>query len=659
MPLRWPEWRLPETFRGVNRDLALWQLPLILTFSLEPGIYVFFCWVLSWLLVMMKRWWLVYPIMMLALGALYVLQPPPSAEFFIGMLVLVLPLSWRPEEGQVIAPVGLTPTIFLVGSVFIFHIQFFVLLLMFIWLLGFLMWYSMAYAGWSLRDLRIRWLRLLALSLSASTVIVLIFALVPKIDTGIIPSFARAKDKIQLTDELSAEGFRSLIGDNTVAFRAFPLDGDDQFTPYWRVFTLDQQSREGWRRSARRQGDYARNGRLDLPHRQFDLLGEGHDMRWLPAPGWAAPGVLPQNTVTPWGEVASPPNTLRNAKVAVYDTLSRLSADPRRWRETSRLLHRGRIAVWAREKRREFSSDQAFADFLMDYFRQNFRYSTDTAYEADHSAAALDMFFFDGREGYCSFFAQSMATALRAAGIPANVVTGYLGGDWNEFGGYWMVRNNMAHAWVEARIDGRFWRRFDPTLLVAPSAFDQSLGNNRFSTETLTFQRTDLDDQRRPGWFVQTGLWVDSLNTRITRSIMQYGTNSGRSLKSRITGMDFETLVWILGGMMVSIVTVSGTSVMIRRLGFIGRKPGLVLEQQLRELLARSGTSARPGEGLMAHAERVARELPRDQARKLMGLALIICSMRFGGVVPARTETRAISRDIRALKPGLLAHASR
>ena len=51
-------------------------------------------------------------------------SPPPSAEFFIGMLVVILPMAWRPEKGQVLSPVGLTPTIFLVGSVFIFHIQF-------------------------------------------------------------------------------------------------------------------------------------------------------------------------------------------------------------------------------------------------------------------------------------------------------------------------------------------------------------------------------------------------------------------------------------------------------------------------------------------------------------------------------------------------------
>ena len=647
-----PNGLMPDAWRGANRDLALWQLPLILTFSIEPGPYVFLCWVVSWVLVALKRWWLIYPLMLASLAVIFMLKPPPSAEFFIGMLVLILPLSWRPEDGQVISPVGLPPTIFLVGSVFIFHIQFFILLLMFVWLLGFLMWFSMTYAGWSLNDLRIRWLRLLSLSLGASSLIVVIFALVPKIETGMIPSFARAQDKIQLTDELSADGFRSLLADDTVAFRAFPLDQIQDHTPYWRVFTLDQQTADGWLRSNRRPNDYARSGRLDLPHRQFDLLAEGHDLRWLPVPGWAAPGVLPRNRVTPWGEVASPANTLRNASVAFYDQMSPLTDDPRAWRETSRLMHRGRIAVWAREQRARFDSDRDFANFLVDHFRMNFRYSTETAYEAETSADALDQFFFEGREGYCSFFAQAMATAFRAAGIPANVVTGYLGGSWNEFGNYWIVRNNMAHAWVEARIDGVVWKRYDPTLLVAPAAFDAALSGG-FSTQTLRFEGNGNDDRQRPSWLVQAGLWVDSLNTNITRSIMQYGGGQGRSLGSRITGMDFETLIWILGGMMLSIVTVSGSSVMIRRLGFIGNAPGIVLERQLREVLAAKGLPGQPGEGLLAHARRAAGELPQGDAGRLLDIAIVICAMRFGRRSTDRKSLRNIGRDIKGLKSSL------
>ena len=170
-------------------------------------------------------------------GCIFMLKPPPSASFYWHAGARpAAQLAARRRAGHLAGRSA--PTIFLVGSVFIFHIQFFILLLMFVWLLGFLMWFSMTYAGWSLNDLRIRWLRLLAVSLGASSLIVVIFALVPKIETGMIPSFARAQDKIQLTDELSADGFRSLLADDTVAFRAFPLDQNQIHTPYWRVFTL-------------------------------------------------------------------------------------------------------------------------------------------------------------------------------------------------------------------------------------------------------------------------------------------------------------------------------------------------------------------------------------------------------------------------------------
>ena len=128
---------LPSSWRGFQGQMFLWQLPLILIFAIDPGIYVAAYWLAGYGLLALKRWWVNTPALMALLGSLFLVQPPPSAEFFIGMLVVILPMAWRPEKGQVLSPVGLTPTIFLVGSVFIFHIQFFILLLIFIWLWAF------------------------------------------------------------------------------------------------------------------------------------------------------------------------------------------------------------------------------------------------------------------------------------------------------------------------------------------------------------------------------------------------------------------------------------------------------------------------------------------------------------------------------------------
>ena len=53
---------------------------------------------------------------------------------------------------------------------------------------------------------------------------------------------------------------------------------------------------------------------------------------------------------------------------------------------------------------------------------------------------ALDEFLFERREGFCEHYAASFATLMRATGIPARVVIGYMGGEWSQRGGYMIVR---------------------------------------------------------------------------------------------------------------------------------------------------------------------------------------------------------------------------
>ena len=83
----------------------------------------------------------------------------------------------------------------------------------------------------------------------------------------------------------------------------------------------------------------------------------------------------------------------------------------------------------------------------------------------------LHVFLFDAKAGHCEYFSSAMAIMLRSLGIPARNVTGFLGADFNPYGGYYAVRNGNAHSWVEALIDGE-WMTFDPTpsqAVVAPS----------------------------------------------------------------------------------------------------------------------------------------------------------------------------------------------
>jgi len=85
----------------------------------------------------------------------------------------------------------------------------------------------------------------------------------------------------------------------------------------------------------------------------------------------------------------------------------------------------------------------------------------------------IEDFLFRYKSGQCEYFASAMVLMLRSQGIPARLVTGFLGGEYNPFEGYYIVRENNAHAWVEAYLPGEGWRIFDPT----PPAGRPSEGN--------------------------------------------------------------------------------------------------------------------------------------------------------------------------------------
>ncbi|WP_415831175.1 transglutaminaseTgpA domain-containing protein, partial [Deinococcus frigens] len=77
----------------------------------------------------------------------------------------------------------------------------------------------------------------------------------------------------------------------------------------------------------------------------------------------------------------------------------------------------------------------------------------------------VDGFLFGTKQGFCEHYAQSFVFLMRAAGLPARIVGGYLGGEQNPDGGYLIVRQQDAHAWAEVWVRGQGWQRVDPTAV--------------------------------------------------------------------------------------------------------------------------------------------------------------------------------------------------
>lgn len=156
-----------------------------------------------------------------------------------------------------------------------------------------------------------------------------------------------------------------------------------------------------------------------------------------------------------------------------YRTVEPLATSARRHNLALPAGANPRSGALARTLREDTGSDRAFIAAVLQRFRdQEFFY---TLRPPLLQRNAVDDFLFNTRKGFCGHFATAFTTLMRAAGIPARVVTGYQGGDWNPRGGYLVVRQSHAHAWSEVWLEGTGWTRIDPTAAVAPERILQDL----------------------------------------------------------------------------------------------------------------------------------------------------------------------------------------
>jgi transglutaminase-like putative cysteine protease len=165
-----------------------------------------------------------------------------------------------------------------------------------------------------------------------------------------------------------------------------------------------------------------------------------------------------------------------------------------------------RTLALAQQWRREAGNDDAaIAQRALRMIRSDFAYTLATPLLGRNS---VDEFLFDYRAGYCEHFSSAFVVLMRAAGIPARVVTGYVGGYRNPIGGYWQVRRSDAHAWAEVWLAGRGWVRFDPTAAVAPERIYDTLGDRAAAGDGLFGALPGLVPMRNAGDWLRRG-WND------------------------------------------------------------------------------------------------------------------------------------------------------
>jgi transglutaminase-like putative cysteine protease len=169
-----------------------------------------------------------------------------------------------------------------------------------------------------------------------------------------------------------------------------------------------------------------------------------------------------------------------------------------------------RAQALAVQLRGAVESPERFAQSVLEVFRRGGFEYTLTPPRTDLNS--VDDFLFNTRSGFCGHFASAFVLLMRAGGVPARVVTGYLGGEWNPFGGYFVIRQSDAHAWAEIWIDGRGWVRVDPTGVVAPERLQRGildlLPNAVSGSERLMHGLRWLSTLRQ-SWDAANAWWAD------------------------------------------------------------------------------------------------------------------------------------------------------
>ncbi len=330
------------------------------------------------------------------------------------------------------------------------------------------------------------------LLLQASPLVVLFFLLFPRINAGLrfeLRPFRAANTGF--SDRLSPGSIAALANSSEIAFRAeFPGSSTRPIGPmYWRGVVMWRCDGMEWRapydprpKASPTTPEVAASQVVQSSKaRQIQqrITLAPHGARWMFAldrPIKTVPGAMLARGDYLWSfqpirksrqyEVVS--SEFSGSEITPRERSSALEVPASISPAVRDLAHSW--AVHSRDSRGVVSS-------ALQFFRtQGFSYSL-TPGEYDN----LDEFLFRRRVGFCEHYATSFATLMRLAGIPARVVVGYLGGEYNDLGHFFLVRQADTHAWCEVWLPENGWTRVDPTAAVAPG---------RASLDLTTFLET-------------------------------------------------------------------------------------------------------------------------------------------------------------------------
>lgn len=467
-----------------------------------------------------------------------------------------------------------------------------------------------------------------ALLAQSVPLMLVLFVLFPRVQGPLwgMPSDSQ-RSTTGLSDTMTPGSLSDLTLSEAVAFRAtFRSAIPPVNRLYWRGPVLWDYDGRTWRapRLAFGAPDYEkRDYRVE-----YSITVEPHGKAWLFAldvPGNVPPRALATNDLQ---LISLRPVTSRLR----YDMVSFLDYEygsNNRIEELDRALRvppgfNPRTTALAKDLRRKHPNDRDLIQAVLTLFNtEGFSYTLSPPLLGEHS---VDEFLFTTKNGFCEHYASAFAMLMRSAGIPARIVTGYLGGELNPIGDYLIVRQADAHAWTEVWLKDAGWVRVDPTAAVSPARIERGINAVVASGSTLPlFIRSDLPILR------ELRLTWDSVANSWNQWVLGYTPETQRALLTRV-GLDDATWRTLAGLLLAAtgIVTMVLALITLRRLRVRVRDPVQLAYIAFCTKLQARGLPRQTMEGPLTYAERITRSRPDLDAMVRRFIALYV-ALRYAG----------------------------
>lgn len=429
-----------------------------------------------------------------------------------------------------------------------------------------------------------------------------------------------------LSDSMSPGAISQLIGSDEIAFRVrFDGPPPKKTQRYWRGPVLWDFDGHTW--ATRGKAPVVPIKVMHLgPKLDYTVTLEPHDRRWLFA--LDLPATLPPNS-----RASSDLQLTYSIPVRQrlrYDISSYpeyrfgVELDDEQWERALRLPEAGnpRARMLAEDWHTRLKEPDKIVRQALAMFREEaFFYTLNPPLLGEHP---VDDFLFGTRRGFCEHYSSAFVFLMRAAGIPARVVTGYQGGESNPLGDYMIVRQSDAHAWAEVWLDKDGWVRIDPTGAVAPSRIESGIRTALPGAE-LPPALIQLDAE----WLRQARLSWDLLNNNWNQWVLGYDQQRQTRFLSRFhPGLESwrGMTVALVGG--VSALLLGIAAWMLWRGPRRAGDPALAAYERFCAKLARRGIVRLAQEGPVDFADRATRLRP-DLGAQIGHITRLYVSLRY------------------------------